>query len=98
MKLHVDFSACSKKLPLIYRHKRSKRSRRNQSIKEVSDPMLFQKLCKKDCTHYPLLFIDDCTDTLPSEEFLAMFYIVLTTTKVHNISRTVLSSPHLVCS
>lgn len=81
--LHVNLSACSTKIPLIFHHRKSKTHRRNHNTYlEVSDLTAVSRLCNEECTHFPFLFIDECNEKLPSEHFLAMFHIVLTTTKV----------------
>lgn len=86
--MHVDFSACSTKIPLIFRHSSNKKFvHTTPHYKEVSNLRKAQKLCMEECTHFPFLFIDsECSNELPSEEFLAMFYILLTTTKVSAMS------------
>lgn len=82
MKNHINFAACSKKLPLIFRHRTSKKHRKKHPIDEVSNYPLAVRLCVLDKTHFPFLFIDECNEELPFEVFLAKFAIVLTTTKV----------------
>ena len=86
IKLHVDFSCCSHKEPLIFRHRSSSKYKRELPYKEVSNPNSVIKLCQERKSHFPFLFIDECTDELPSEDFISMFFVVLSTTKVGNNS------------
>lgn len=73
--MHVDFGYCtSKRIPLIYEYTPNRKSA--LGLEEAL------RLCQVENTHFPLLFIDKGgTHKLPSPEFLAMFRIVITTTK-----------------
>ena len=86
--MHIDFSACSKKQPVIYRHRVGNKFKREYPCKEVSDYRSMIYLCEDKCSHFPFLFIDECNEKLPSEDFLARFSIVLTTTKVRQRRNT----------
>lgn len=86
IKMHINFAACSNRLPLIFRHRSSCQYRREIPVKEVADYTLAIELCEKKKTHFPFLFIDECNDKLPSEDFVSIFYIVITTTKVCKVT------------
>ena len=86
MKMHIDFTSCSKREPLIFRHRPSRKYRRELPVKEISDYNMAIELCQDKKSHFPFLFIDECTDKLPSEDFMSIFHIVLTTTKVRIIT------------
>jgi len=81
--LHVDFSFCTKKQQLIYRHggKSSSKNRKVPGFKEVNDQSLAEHLCETERTHVPIVFIDASNGPLPSADFLSKFKIVITTTK-----------------
>lgn len=54
---------------------------------ETSDKKKFEHLCNVEKSHFPFLFIDDCTDKLPKESMLSQFTIVLTTVKVSSLKK-----------
>lgn len=69
MKLHVDWTYISSKIPLIYHYDGNKQE-------GVLD------LCQIQKTHFPCVFIDKAVNKpLPPADFLAVFQIVLTTTQ-----------------
>ena len=82
MKLHIDLAMCSRKEPLIFRHRHSNNYTLSRPYKEVSNYKTATELCQEKMTHFPFLFIDECIDKLPSADFMSTFSIVLTTTKV----------------
>ena len=55
---------------------------------ETSDKKNFEHLCNVEKSHFPFLFIDDCTDKLPKESMLSQFTIVLTTVKVSSLKKS----------
>lgn len=70
--MHVDLKYCTDKIPLIYEYNEQK----------YSDLDVVVFLCKVKKTHSPIFFIDKAgTKALPSPDFLAMFSVVITTTK-----------------
>ena len=69
IKLHVDMSYITEKIPLIYHYT-------GNEYGEV------YQLCQIEKTHFPCVFIDKTgTKPLPPADFLSMFRIVLTTTQ-----------------
>ena len=82
MKMYIDFSALSTKSPLIFRHRTTDLKRSSQLYTEVTNQQDAKLMCGEGGSHFPFLFIDECNTMLPPEDFLAMFQIVLTTTKV----------------
>jgi SNF2 family DNA or RNA helicase len=80
IKLHVDFSACSYKRPLIFHH------RSNSSVRRFRNRnSMFQEVSDIESTHddnfYHAVFLDESSDELPDAKFLSKFLIVITTTK-----------------
>jgi len=74
--MHVDFQYCTpvNRVPLIYEYTPTRKAA--LGLEEAL------RLCQVDNTHFPLIFVDKGgTHKLPSAEFLAMFRIVITTTK-----------------
>ena len=82
MKEHLDFAYCSKKEPLIYRHRMKRNYKRIAPYFETSDKKVYHDLCNVKQSHFPLIFIDECSDKLPREDLLSKFLVVLTSTKV----------------
>jgi Transcription factor involved in chromatin remodeling, contains bromodomain len=80
--LHINYSIFCRKPALIYKHCRGRSYTKGSSHVETSDFRIFRELCYVRKSHFPFLFIDESTENLPSEELLASFLIVLTTTKV----------------
>ena len=86
IRLHIDSSALSKKIPIFYRHattkKRSGSIFPGDGINSLNDVKKFME----EETHFPFLFIDDASDIdLPKPDILALFPIVLTS--IQRISR-----------
>lgn len=75
IKTHVDFGYCTPgQIPLIYEYTPNRKSA--LGLEEAL------RRCRVENTHFPAIFIDKGgTHKLPSPEFLAMFRIVITTTK-----------------
>eukprot|EP00531_Pseudo-nitzschia_arenysensis_P016846 CAMPEP_0116118160 /NCGR_PEP_ID=MMETSP0329-20121206/1957_1 /TAXON_ID=697910 /ORGANISM="Pseudo-nitzschia arenysensis, Strain B593" /LENGTH=1286 /DNA_ID=CAMNT_0003611771 /DNA_START=219 /DNA_END=4079 /DNA_ORIENTATION=+ len=72
IRLNVNLSYCTAKIPVVFQYTGSIKS--NDRIKETKLKCLVQK------THFPLVFVDrTATKKLPPPSFLAMFKIVLTT-------------------
>ena len=70
--MHVDFTYLTKKIPLVFRLR--KKGKASHTKEEV------MRLCNTEKTHFPLLLIDEGTNSpLPPPSFLAMFHVVLTT-------------------
>ena len=70
--MHIDFRYLTKKTPLVFRLR--KKGKASHTIEEV------MRLCNTEKTHFPLLLIDEGTNSpLPPPSFLAMFRVVLTT-------------------
>ena len=70
--MHIDFRYLTKKIPLVFRLR--KKGKASHTKEEV------MRLCNTEKTHFPLLLIDEGTNSpLPPPSFLAMFHVVLTT-------------------
>jgi len=80
IKLHVDFSACSSKRPLIFRHRSNSNVRRSRMKHSTFEELSDVDLAYND-SFYHAVFLDESTDELPDAEFLSKFLIVITTTK-----------------
>ncbi|CAB9503894.1 F-box protein At3g54460 [Seminavis robusta] len=74
IRMHVDPNYATKLIPLTYEYTPNRKSA--LGLEEAL------RLTQIDKTHYPFIFVDKAgTQKLPSPEFLAMFKIVITTTR-----------------
>lgn len=85
MMMYIDFSYFGRKIPLIFHHRSSKRDSDHEECMDskfcyhtssISDAI---QRCEYDETHFAAVFIDHEPSLKLPHDFIAQFYIVLTT-------------------